>query len=195
MFAVLVVWAAAACSSSAAVPGGLTPGAATFDGTLTFMPAHSWASAAIVEESGGGPSIVLTSLAGGADSCLAASAGSDAAGVVRIVVALESAEMPAPGRYDMSTGWQATLRRADSGCATMTQESATQGVLEIDSVGTTVNGTADVTFPSGRVTATFDAPSCGSSREGGSACTPYPRCPSGQGPQPPPATEACIASP
>jgi len=58
-----------------------------------------------------------------------------------------------------------------------------------------VRGIADVTFPAGRIIATFAAGSCGPAPSGVSACTTYPSCPAGHGADATPPADACLASP
>ncbi len=193
----------AACSSTASAPkGGLTPGTATVDGTFTFMPAHYSASAAASQVDPQHVSILVASLRG-TDSCAAVqmSAGANVAGVFQVVMAIESSDakmVVAPGTYSLGNGWQASYRLTDQGCAAADQGAATKGSLEIDSVDTSIHGIADMTFPMGRVIATFDAPFCqaASGVGGGSACASFPLCPAGQGPDVNPTpTETCIPFP
>jgi hypothetical protein len=159
------------------------------------MSAHSWASAALSQAAGDNLSILVTNLTGGAESCLAASVGSTAANTVRVVIALSPNQMPAPGKYELGNGWQASYARADSACRTADQGVAVKGTLEIDSVDGAVRGVADVTFPAGRIIATFAAGFCGPVPGGASACTTFPACPAGHGADTTPPTDACLASP
>lgn len=151
----------------------MTAGAATIDTTFTFMQAHYAASAAAM-----GSSIVVTSLRG-TDSCSAIqlASGSDVANVFRVAVTLEGG-MLAPGKYALGDGWQATYRKADSLCASSDEGAATEGTLEIDSVGPSVEGIADVTFAGGRVIASFNAPLCDAPKAtgAGAACTQVIGC-------------------
>jgi hypothetical protein len=191
-----MLFAGAACSSSASsTPEGWTPGTATLDSTFTSMPAYSWASAAVSQAADSELSISVANLAGGTDSCLAARVGSTAANTVRVVIALSSNQMLAPGKYVLGNGWQASYARADGACATAEQGVAVKGTLEIDSVDGAVRGVADVTFPAGRIIAAFAAGSCGPVPGGASACTTFPVCPAGQGADTTPPADACLASP
>lgn len=189
----LLLCGAVACSSSpSASPDALTPGTATLDATFTFVQAHTWASAATSEATSGTSSLVFTNLAGGPDSCQAASTGSNVANLLQVVVSLDT--NPAPGTYALAEGWDASYRLADTSCATASQGSASSGTLEIDRVDTSVHGIADVTFPTGRVVVTFNAPFC-EAPTAPSVCAQRPSCPAGNGSDPNPPTEACVASP
>ncbi len=71
---------------------------------------------------------------------------------------------------------------ADENCASASEGAAIKGSLEIDSVDSSIHGIADMTFPRGRVIASFDAPFCASVvPSGGSACAQVPLCPAGHG--------------
>jgi hypothetical protein len=152
------------------------------------MPAHSSASAATSRVNPNHASIVVTSLRG-TDSCgaiqMAASAG--VANVFQIVITLDSsdASQVPPGTYTLGDGWQASYGLADMTCASAVQGDAIKGSLEIDSMDTSIHGIADMTFPTGRVIASFDAPLCASSAATstgtGTACAHLPLCPAGQG--------------
>lgn len=158
----LLLCGAAACSSSSSAPsGGLAPGEATFDDTLPVMPAHYSATAAAYVPSSGDASIIVTSLRG-ADACAVAqmSAAPGVANVLQVTVSLDSATI-APGTYALGDGWHATHQLTNAaGPSPGNVGDATQGTLEIDSVDTSVHGVADMTFPDGRVIATFDAAMC-----------------------------------
>ena len=191
----LLLGCVAACSSSPSAPsGGLTAGAATIDGTFTFMPAHSWASAAASGADSNPFSIFGTNLTGGADSCRAAGAASNAASIFQVTVGFGPNKVPKPGTYTLGEGWQASYRLADTSCATADSGSAIKGTLEIDTVAPSIHGIADMTFPTGRVIATFDAPFC-TAPAGTNACTTRPPCPAGHGADQSPPAEACLASP
>jgi hypothetical protein len=179
---------AAACSSSpSAASGGLTTGTANLNSTFTFVPAVSYASAAASPVDGSHTSVVVTSLRG-PDSCTAVqmSTGAGVASVFQLVVTIDSSgasQVVAPGTYTLGHGWQATYRLADATCASADEGAAIKGSLEIDRVDTSIHGIADVTFPTGRAIATFDAPLCASSvvPSGGGACAQVPLCPAGYG--------------
>jgi hypothetical protein len=203
MALVLLLGGAAACSSSTSAPsGGLTPGTATFDGTLTFMPAHYSASAAANQADPNHVSIVVTSLMG-TDSCATVqmSTGASVANVFQVVVAIDSSNANTiidPGTYNLGDRWQAGYKLTDVKCAAAGQETATTGSLEIDSVDTSIHGVADMTFPTGRFIVTFDAPLCetATGTGAGSACASFPLCRAGQGTDLKPApTETCIQFP
>jgi hypothetical protein len=169
-------------------------GAATLDGTLTFMPAHSWASAAASGTDSTPSSIVVTNLAGGADSCQAAGAAANTASLFQVIVTFSANQAPMPGMYSLGEGWQASYRLADTSCATADSGSATQGTLEIDDVAPSIHGIADMTFSTGRVIATFDAPLCPAPTAANACATP-PLCPAAHGADESPPAEACLASP
>ena len=194
----LLLGCVAACSSAPSAPsGGLTTGEATLDGTFTFMPAHYSASAAASQADANHASIVVTSLRG-TDSCSTAqmSAGAGVANVFQIVITLDSSDtnQVPPGTYTLGDGWQASYGLADMTCASAGEGDAIKGSLEIDSVDTSIHGVADMTFPTGRVIASFDAPLCASSiaTSTGTACAHLPLCPAGQGTDlTPTPTETC----
>lgn len=149
------------------------------------MPAQYSASAAASQASPNQVSLVVTSLRG-TDSCAAVqmSAGGSVASVFQLVVTLDPSQDTqtlAPGTYDLGDRWQASYRLADALCASAGEGAAIQGSLEIDSVDTSVRGIVDVTFPQGRVIASFDAPFCGGSAVPNVACTQVPSCAVGQG--------------
>jgi hypothetical protein len=203
MALVLPLCGAAACSQSAIAPsGGLTPGEATVDGTLTFMPAHYSASAAANQADPDHVSVVVTSL-GGTDPCATAqmSAGASVANVFQVVVTIDPYDANAiigPGIHDLGDRWQAGYKLTDVKCAAASQETATTGSLEIDRVDTSIHGVADMTFPTGRVIVSFDAPLCGTATGSGagSACASFPLCPAGQGTDLDPApTDTCVQFP
>jgi hypothetical protein len=186
--ALLLLGCVAACSPSPSAPsGGLTTGEATLDGTFTFMPAHYSASVAASQADANHASIVVTSLRG-TDSCSAVqvSAGAGVANRFQVVVTFDSSDSKrglAPGTYTLGDGWQASYGLADMTCASAGQGDAIKGSLEIDSVDMSIHGIADMTFPTGRVIASFDAPLCASSvaTSTGTACAHVPLCPAGQG--------------
>jgi hypothetical protein len=68
---------------------------------------------------------------------------------------------------------------------------ATSGTLEIDGVDGSIQGIAEMDFPTGRVITTFNAAFCDGAT-GARACTPLALCPAGQGAD---STTACLASP
>ena len=158
------------------------------------MPAHSWASAAASGADSNPFNIVVTNLTGGADSCQAAGAASNTASLFQAIVAFSVNEVPKPGTYTLGEGWQASYRLADASCATAQSGSAITGTLEIDSVDPSIHGVADMTFPTGRIIATFDAPFCTAPAET-NACATRPSCPAGHGADQSPPAEACLASP
>ena len=199
----LVLCGAAACSSSTSAPRGLTPGTATLDDTFTFMPAHSSAFAAASRTNPSHVTIVVTNV-GGPDSCapvqMSAGAGVNVASFFQVVVALDTTDLNqvvAPGTYSLGDGWQASYRLTDVTCATTSADSAIKGTLEIAGVDSSIHGIADMTFPGGRLIASFDAPMCDppgatTPSGGGSACVHYPGCPVGHGADLNPApTETC----
>jgi hypothetical protein len=100
-----------------------------------------------------------------------------------------------PGTYNLGDGWQASYQLNDEKCVAAGHETAIKGSLEIDSVDVSIHGIADMTFPTGRVSASFDAPLCeaATGTGAGDACASVPFCPAGQGadlnPSP---TETCI---
>lgn len=157
---------------------------ANLSGTFTFMPATSYASAAASQADASHASIVVTSLRG-TDSCSAAQMSAGVANGFQVVVSLGSSnagQAVAPGTYDLGDGWQASYRLADVTCASAGEGAAIKGSLEIDSVDTSIHGIADMTFSTGRVIASFDAPFCESMvPSGGSDCAQVPLCPAGQG--------------
>ncbi len=125
------------------------------------------------------------------------SAGAGVANVFQVVVTLAPSgprRIIAPGTYNLGDGWQASYRLADVNCATAEEGTATKGSLAIDGVDTSIHGTADMTFPTGRAIAAFDAPFCESSTvtSAGTACATFPECPLGQGTKAP--TETCNES-
>jgi hypothetical protein len=151
------------------------------------MPAHSSASAATSRVDPNHASIVVTSLRG-TDSCAAGqmSAGAGVANSFQVVVTFDSSDSKqglGPGTYGLGDGWQASYGLTDITCASAAQGDAIKGSLEIDSVDTSIHGIADMTFPTGRVIASFDAPFCASSiaTSTGTACAHVPLCPAGQG--------------
>jgi hypothetical protein len=177
----------------------VTSGTATVNGTLTLMPAFYTASAAATQVDQQHVGLIVTSLRG-TDSCAAVQTSADAnvASVFQVVVALDSSDartVMAPGTYSLGDGWQASYQWTDQACVAARQE-ATTGTLEIDTVGTSVQGIADMTFPSGRVIVRFDAPFCQLAVGGGSPCASFPPCPQGEGTDLNPApTETCIQFP
>ncbi len=187
----VLVCSAAACSSAAIPPAGSTPGAATLDSSFPFIPSHSSASAAVTGASRGNLSVVITNVTGGADTCLAATAGSRLASSFQVVIDTSARE---PGRYAFGDGWGATYRLANNGCATASEGAAVDGTLEIDSADTALRGIADVTFANGRIIASFDAPFCEAPTVA-SGCAQVPTCPPASGASPSSATEACLALP
>jgi hypothetical protein len=198
MALVLLLGGAAACSTRAP-SGGQTPGTGAIDSTLTFMSAHLAASAAASHADPSHASIVVTSLRGPTDSCATVqmSAGGSVANVFQVAISFDDARtIITPGTYSLGDGWQASFERSDVNCAAADHETAIGGSLEIDSVDTSIHGIADMTFPAGRVSASFDAPLCGTATGitgAGNACASVPFCPAGQGadlnPSP---TETCI---
>jgi len=158
------------------------------------MPAHSWASAAASGADSNPFNIVVTNLTGGADSCQAAGAASNTASLFQAIVAFSVNEVPKPGTYTLGEGWQASYRLADASCATAHSGSAITGTLEIDSVDHSIHGIADMTFATGRIIATFDAPFC-TPPAGTNACATRPSCPAGHSADQNPPAEACVASP
>jgi hypothetical protein len=182
-----------ACSSSTPpAPALAPPGTATIDTTLTFMPAHSWASAAATTGGAGQTSFVVTSLAGGTDECLAVNLGRSTANDFQVTVSLDGS--PKPGTFELGDGWTASYVLSDANCKHEGQTEAIAGTLEIDSVGTSVNGVADMTFSTGRVIANFSAPQCEVAATP-PACTPVASCPAGHGADVTPPASACLASP
>lgn len=173
----------AACSSSTSSPSSSTSaGAATLDGTFTFMPAHYAGGAAAIAGDLGGMNIVVTSLRG-SDSCSAAGLASDAnvARVFRVALTVD-AKMLHPGRYALGDGWQATYRMADAQCASADEGDAIGGTLEIDAVGASIEGVADMAFAGGRVIASFNASPCQAlPSPAGTACMQVTGCPAGSG--------------
>jgi hypothetical protein len=153
-------------------------------GTLAFMPATSYVSAAGSQADSSHASIVLTSLRG-TDSCSAARRSAGIANSFQVVVTLDSSnagQAVSPGTYNLGDGWQASYRLADVMCDSAGEGAAIKGTLEIDSVDTSIRGIADMTFPTGRVIATFNASFCASVvPSGGSACAQVPLCPAGHG--------------
>ena len=124
----------------------------------------------------------------GTDACgpVELMAGAAAANVFQAVVALDapdSAQVFAPGTYGLGNGWQASYRMSDGTCATADEGAAVKGTLEIDAVDTSIHGIADMTFPAGRVIASFVAPLCEPAGPAnvGSTCEKVPPCPAGQG--------------
>ncbi len=92
-------------------------------------------------------------------------------------------------------GCVAACSSSPSGPAATAQSgSAITGTLEIDSVEPSIHGIADMTFATGRIIATFDAPFCTASG-GTNACAPRPSCPAGHDADQTPPAEACLASP
>lgn len=186
--ALLLVCGAAACSSSSGTSGpsaNLAPGGATIDSTFTFAPSHLSASAALVRDASGHATLVVTSLRG-APSCSLADMGqgTGVADVMRVAVTLAASGSMQPGMYPLGSGWQANYRMADVLCATSGEATASNGNLEIDSAGSSLRGIVDVTFPTGRVIATFDAPVCDAptgSPVGAQTCAHLPSCPVPQG--------------
>ena len=149
------------------------------------MPATSHASAAASHVDASHASIVLTSLRG-TDSCSAARMSAGVANGFQVVVTLDSpgpGSALAPGTYDLGDGWQASYRLADVLCNSSGEGAALQGSLEIDRVDTSIHGVADMTFSSGRVIASFDAPFCDSlaATSPGTSCARYPVCMAGEG--------------
>jgi hypothetical protein len=199
MALLLLLTNAAACSSSKGAPsGGQTPGTAIVDGTLTFIPSHYLASAAASQVDSNHVSIVVTSLRG-TDSCATVemSVRASVANVFQVAVAIDRSDAKtiiSPGVHKLGDKWQAAYNLADVKCAAAGQETATTGSLEIDSVDTSIHGIADMTFPTGRVIANFDAPLCktATGTGTGSACATFPLCPAAPGTDLDPApTETC----
>lgn len=181
----MLLGCATACSSSSGSSSqGLTAGTADLSGTLTFMPANSYASAAASLADASHASIIVTSVRG-TDSCSAAQMSAGVANGFQVVVTVDSSnagQSVAPGTYALGDGWQASYRMADESCASAGEGVAIKGSLEIDSVDSSIHGIADMTFQGGRVVASFDAPFCASVvPSGGSACAQAPLCPAGQG--------------
>ena len=107
----LLVLTVAACSSSSA-PSNMAPGTATIDSTFTFMPTHSWASAATGGADVGAARIIVVNVAGGTDSCAAQSVGSDVANVLQLVVDFGPTGCPRRERTRSAmAGWRATDSR------------------------------------------------------------------------------------
>ena len=162
------------------------------------MPSHYSGSAAASQADPNHVSIVVASLRA-TDSCstVQVSAGASVANVFQVVVAIDSSDANTiinPGTYHLGDKWHASYRRTDAKCAAAGQETATTGTLEI-SVDASIQGTADMGFPTGRVIVSFDAPLCETARAagGGSACASFPVCPAGQGTDLNPApTGTCI---
>ena len=182
---VFLLGGAAACSCTTSPPSAsarLDPGTATLNGTFTFMPSDTSASASTSQVDPQHVSVRVTTLRG-IDTCASAhvSEGAGAASVFEVVVAMEAASggaLMAPGMYRLGDGWQASFRRSDAACAASEEGAATSGELQIDSADTSVRGVADVTFPTGRVIAVFDASFCQpATNVSGGGCKTFPLCP------------------
>jgi hypothetical protein len=174
---------AVACSSSTDPAARLTAGTAIVTGTFAFVPSRYSASAATSQADPDHMRLVVTSL-NGIDSCatIQMSAGAGA-NIFQVLVTLDATgpqAQIAEGIHTLGDGWQASYRFADVSCAAASEGAAIAGALQIDGVDTSIRGIADMTFPTGRVITTFNAPFCGSSTTStGTACVSFPVCPSG----------------
>jgi hypothetical protein len=179
---------AVACTSSTETAPMLAPGNATIDTTFPFVEAHSAGSTVAVGASPGPLSVVITNLDGVLPRCNLASAGTGAAKLFAIQIVLGwqgQTQALTPGTYGLGGGIAASYRVTDASCGTARYGDALQATVKIDAIEPSLIGTADMTFPSGRVIASFNAPPCPLSAAAGGgnvACSTYTACPAAGAP-------------
>lgn len=162
--AVWVAAAAVACSSSS---GGGGSGSASVTGTIQAraIPAQDAVGLSSVAMNGSmvesAVGAVITNVTG-ACSVLQNHGNPPDASTLIVAVAADSSSV-APGTYDIvSQGFGATASYAlqDQNCLTVVSENASSGTVTISSVGSSVNGSFDLTFGADHITGTFSAPVC-----------------------------------
>ena len=125
----------------------------------------------------------MVNLAQVPDICaLATSNQSPASSFVLLLILGTTTQPVSLGQYAVVTTLGAAYVTDDANCRTTTPVVATAGIVDLTRADTSFTGSFDVTFPTGRMAGSFEAPLCSSPGngtavgDGGTACVQYPVC-------------------
>jgi hypothetical protein len=183
------------CGGSA-VGGSAPPGSgqATVTSSIpTVAPRYSGSAFAWVFHGKGAGvqvNIAVYNLSGVADICgLVVNSGVTPASSHLVTLLVGDAMQPlVPGRYsvgEMANVFNAEYYEEDDHCTPSPATSATSGTIELTRADSSFEGTFDVTFPTGRMVGSFNAPACddptryAGMTDAGAACVSYPACDAG----------------
>lgn len=132
-------------------------------------------------------SVELVNLSQVPDICaLAASNQSPASSFDLLLLLGTPAQTVSPGQYAVGTTLAAAYLTDDASCQATTPVWATTGTVNLMRADMSFAGSFDVTFPTGHMAGSFEAPLCSPPGngtmvgDGGTTCVQYPACAVGQ---------------
>jgi hypothetical protein len=153
--------------------------------TLSPMISVTAHAAEGVQGAGSGDQITveMINLAQVPDVCaLATSNQSPASSFVLLLILGTTTEPVSLGQYAVGTTLDAAYVTDDANCQATTPVVATAGTVDLTRADSSFTGSFDVTFPTGQMAGSFEAPLCSAPGngtvvgDGGVACVEYPAC-------------------